>query len=169
MFDNTRRKRSLALATMPMKENGEFDPDSIFAGLGGAAIWDGEFETAILLANTRLKGKFHPEPLACFLRDPKLRSKLTEEDWALLADFVEGRIKNKPGKRGKDAPFAWVDRKLTSEQAAAFFVQTEMKNRRENGENVYGVLPDIIRKWSEKHGANPDTVDAIIKKARVSS
>lgn len=150
-----------------MKENGEFDSESIFAGLG-ITIWDGTFERAVVLASTRLKGKYHTEPLACYLRNPKLRSKLVEEDWNLLADFVEGRMKNKPGKRGKGAPFGWFDRKITPEQVAAFFVQTEMKNRRESGENFYGVLPAVIRKWSEKHGANPNTVDAIIKKARVS-
>lgn len=166
MVAKSGRRRSLAETVLPMKENGEFDSESIFAGLG-ITIWDGTFERAIALASTRLKGKYHTELLSCYLRDPELRSNLTEKDWDLLAYFVEGQIKNKPGKRGKGAPFGWVDRKLSPEQVAAFFVQTEMKNRRESGENAYGVRGDIIRKWSEKHGANLDTVTRIINKARV--
>ena len=100
------------------------------------------------------------------LRDPEYRAEFIDKDWNMLADFVEGKLKNKAGRRAKGQAFEYVSRKNTPEHAAVLSVQLEMQSRRAKYVKTWGVLPQLIDEASARHGADPVRVAAIIKKGR---
>lgn len=144
-------------------KNGEIDQNSIYLGLG-VTVWNDTFEHAILLASTRLKGKYHPEWLAEMLRDPDYE--LTAADRNLLADFVEGKLKNKPGRSSHNSPFSIIENKLSPEMLVAYIVAENMKNSKANGHNMYGKRSTLINKFSESYGASAVKVEEILRKGR---
>lgn len=144
----------------------DLDPDVLLKNLGIPPEGESDIEYAILLANTRINGKTSPEKLASMLRDPEYRMEFNDEDWNMLADFVEGKLKNKAGRRGRNAPFGFHNSKDRQEHLAAMSVQTEMLIRRQKNGKTWGVLPQIIDEKSAQYGADPVRVAAIVKKGR---
>lgn len=144
----------------------DFDPDANLESLGNPPYGESNFDYAILLASTCVSGKKNPEKLASMLRDPEIRLELKDKEWNLLADFIEGKLKSKPGRRKIDAPFGFVGRKHAAEHQAALTIRFKMQMRRATGKKVWGVLPELIDTTSAKYGANPVKVAEILKKGR---
>jgi|GEM_PF-2415048 len=144
----------------------DLDPDVLLKNLGIPPEGESDIEYAILLANTRINGKTSPEKLASMLRDPEYRMEFNDEDWNMLTDFVEGKLKNKAGRRSRNAPFGFHDSKGWREHLAATNVQTEMQMRRQKNGKTWGVLSQIIDEKSAQFGADPVRVAAIVKKGR---
>lgn len=114
-----------------------------------------KFKEAIIDASTNYKGKSDLQRLTNILRDENFN--LTIDDRKLLADFIEGKFKEKLTPPRKY---------LTDAQIVALSVKNEMYKRRYKGLRIRNTLPKIIDEISAEYGVDPQTVAEIIRSGR---
>lgn len=129
------------------------------------ALWEVEIEadTRIQKAVGWVALKNDLQPLIGELLD--LRFDITDEDRRVLAEYLQGKYKNPPGRRPANRRTV-LDTTITSAQLAAIAVREAMEERRGSRQSIHGWKDKFIEQYAQEYGADPETVRNHLKRSQ---